>query len=186
MSATFVTGPVRSGKSAFAARLAAQSGRRVTFLATAARDAGDPEWIARIERHRAERPAEWQAIETTAMEPTALLETLAGGGAEEFWIFDALGTWLATRLFARAETIDRDYPAAEAGLDLEASVLADALLAFNGTIAIVGEQVGWDVVPERASARLFRDVLGRMERRIAMGAQRAVLLVSGLPLELKA
>ncbi len=63
--------------------------------------------------------------------------------------------------------------------------MAAALLAFPDTIAVVGEQVGWDIVPERASARLFRDVLGRMERRIAARAERALLLVSGIVVELK-
>ncbi|MDQ2992506.1 MAG: bifunctional adenosylcobinamide kinase/adenosylcobinamide-phosphate guanylyltransferase [Candidatus Eremiobacteraeota bacterium] len=75
--------------------------------------------------------------------------------------------------------------AAEAQLDAEAARLAAALLAFPDTIAVVGEQVGWDIVRERASARLFRDVLGRMERRIAARAERALLLVSGIVVELK-
>ena len=91
----------------------------------------------------------------------------------------------ALRLFARADAIEHDHTAVEASLDADAADLADALTAFPGTIVVVGEQVGWDVVPERASARLFRDVLGRMERRIAARAERAVLLVAGLPLELK-
>ena len=185
MSAIFVTGPVRSGKSAYAARLAERSGARVTFVATAARDAGDPEWSARLERHARERPAGWTTLETAGLEPEALLARLAEAGAAEFWIFDALGTWLATRLFARAAGIEDDRAGVEAALDREAGALADALTAFPGTIAVVGEQVGWDVVPEHASARLFRDVLGRMERRIAARAERAVLLVAGLPLELK-
>jgi len=185
MSAIFVTGPVRSGKSAFAVLLAERSGARVTFVATAARDAGDPEWSARLERHARERPAAWATLETAGLGPEELLVRLAGADSSEFWVFDALGTWLATRLFERADAIEGDYAGVEAALDGEASALADALVAFAGTIAIVGEQVGWDVVPERASARLFRDVLGRMERRIAARAKRAVLLVAGLPVELK-
>lgn len=166
-------------------RLAERSGARVTFVATAARDAGDPEWSARLERHARERPAAWATLETAGLEPEALAAALASADAAEFWIFDALGTWLATRLFARADAIADDVAGVEAALDAEAGALADALAAFPGTIVVVGEQVGWDVVPERASARLFRDVLGRMERRIAARAERAVLLVAGLALELK-
>ena len=185
MSAIFVTGPVRSGKSDLAVRLARESGARVTFVATAARDASDPEWCARLDRHARERPADWATLETCEMEPASLIAALGGAAPSDFWIFDALGTWLATRVFARAAAIEHDYAAVEAALEDEASALADALGAFAGTVVVVGEQVGWDVVPERATARLFRDVLGRMERRIAARADRAVLLVAGLPLELK-
>ncbi|HXO17150.1 MAG TPA: bifunctional adenosylcobinamide kinase/adenosylcobinamide-phosphate guanylyltransferase, partial [Candidatus Dormibacteraeota bacterium] len=35
MAVVFITGPVRSGKSAFGVRLARESGREVTYVATA-------------------------------------------------------------------------------------------------------------------------------------------------------
>ena len=56
-----ILGGARSGKSAFAEQLAASSGRRVAFIATAT--AGDDDMRARIARHRASRPPEWLTIE---------------------------------------------------------------------------------------------------------------------------
>src|SRR5439155_20183768 len=56
-----ILGGARSGKSAFAERLAASSGRTVAFIATAI--AGDDEMHARIARHRASRPEEWHTLE---------------------------------------------------------------------------------------------------------------------------
>src|SRR5258708_40199447 len=58
-----ILGGARSGKSAFAEQLAASSGQRVAFIATAT--AGDDEMRARIARHRASRPAHWHTVEET-------------------------------------------------------------------------------------------------------------------------
>src|SRR4051812_37729298 len=56
-----VLGGVRSGKSAFAERLAERAGDPVLFVATAT--VGDPEMAARVAAHRASRPASWRTVE---------------------------------------------------------------------------------------------------------------------------
>jgi adenosylcobinamide kinase/adenosylcobinamide-phosphate guanylyltransferase len=45
--------------------------------------------------------------------------------------------------------------------------------------------VGLGIVPENALARAFRDAQGLLNRRIAAMADRADLVVAGLPLTLK-
>jgi adenosylcobinamide kinase/adenosylcobinamide-phosphate guanylyltransferase len=50
----------------------------------------------------------------------------------------------------------------------------------------VSEQFGWDVVPVAASARLFRDAMGRMAQRLAKLADRVYLVVAGYALDLRA
>ena len=71
-----VTGGARSGKSRFAERLAAASGRPVTYVATM--EALDDEVRARIARHRAERPAVWTTVEA----PIAIVEAVRGAGLQ--------------------------------------------------------------------------------------------------------
>ena len=78
-----------------------------------------------------------------------------------------------------------DYPGVEAILDEEASLLADALVAGSGRFVVVCEQVGWDVVPPMPSARLFRDVLGRLGQRLARASDQAFLVISGFALDLR-
>jgi len=56
-----ILGGARSGKSGHAARIAGERGCGVCYVATAA--AGDEEMHARIERHRADRPAGWRTVE---------------------------------------------------------------------------------------------------------------------------
>ena len=61
MALVLVLGGARSGKSALAARLAADSGAPVTFIATAV--AGDAEMAERIRAHRESRPVTWKTVE---------------------------------------------------------------------------------------------------------------------------
>ena len=49
----------------------------------------------------------------------------------------------------------------------------------------VSEQIGWDAVPVAASARLFRDALGRMTQRLAKRADRLYLVVAGYAMDLR-
>ena len=55
MTRTLVFGGARSGKSAYAEKLAAESGKEVVYIATAR--AGDGEMSTRIAHHRQQRPA---------------------------------------------------------------------------------------------------------------------------------
>src|SRR5512145_189003 len=58
---TLILGGARSGKSSYAQRLAEESGKSVTYLATA--QALDEEMSSRIQKHQSERPAHWQTLE---------------------------------------------------------------------------------------------------------------------------
>lgn len=53
-----ITGGARSGKSSLAERLAAQAADRVFYIATSV--VTDVEMAARVELHRASRPAHWR------------------------------------------------------------------------------------------------------------------------------
>ncbi len=63
MSLIVITGPVRSGKSTLAQRLAEANG--VAYTAAVAGKADDPEMARRIERHRADRGPGWETLELT-------------------------------------------------------------------------------------------------------------------------
>ncbi|MGA8533474.1 MAG: bifunctional adenosylcobinamide kinase/adenosylcobinamide-phosphate guanylyltransferase [Candidatus Tumulicola sp.] len=186
MSVVFVTGPVRSGKSAFAVKLAGQSGLDVTYVATAAHEPDDAEWHARLVRHLRDRPASWRTVETAAMSHDSQLALFREAPAGTCLLVDALGTWLAARIGTRIELLELDYAALEAQLDREAAQFVDALLASPAHVIAVSEQIGWDVVPVAVAARLFRDTMGRMSQRLAQRSDRAFLVVSGYAIDLRA
>lgn len=184
MPVTLVTGPVRSGKSRYAASIARRSGRRVTFIATALRDPDDLEWEARLARHAHDRPGGWETVESAALAHDALLDVFANASDAQYLVVDALGTWLAARLSASIDAFECDAAGCEARLDREGEELADAMLASRAHVVVIAEEVGWDVVPEMPSARMFRDVLGRIKQRIAARADHTYLVACGYALDL--
>ena len=99
-------------------------------------------------------------------------------------LVDALGTWLATRIAARIDLLEIDYTVLESQLDEEAGKFVDAMLASPAFVVAVSEQIGWDVVPVAASARLFRDAMGRMAQRLAKRAERVYLVIAGYAVDL--
>lgn len=186
MGVTLVTGPVRSGKSRYVSEIARASGRRVSYVATAMRDGSDEEWDARLTRHLHDRPESWDSIESASLGHDSLLALFRDGLGEQCIVLDALGTWLAARIATHIDVFERDFAAFETQMDEEAAELAQAMLESRAQVLVVAEEVGWDIVPVAASARLFRDVLGRMKQRLAAGADAVFLVVCGFALDLRA
>jgi adenosylcobinamide kinase/adenosylcobinamide-phosphate guanylyltransferase len=186
MAVVFITGPVCSGKSAFGVRLACESGYPVTYVATAASALEDIEWRARLVRHVRDRPAEWPTVETAAMTDAAQIALFRQAAPGTCLIVDALGTWLAARIAARIDLLEVDYTVLESQLDEDAAEFVDAMLESPAYVIAVSEQIGWDVVPVAAAARLFRDAMGRMAQRLARRADRVFLVVAGYALDLRA
>jgi adenosylcobinamide kinase/adenosylcobinamide-phosphate guanylyltransferase len=52
-------------------------------------------------------------------------------------------------------------------------------------MVVVSNEVGMGLVPPYPLGRLYRDVLGRANQRLAAAADRVYLLVAGLPMVLK-
>ena len=186
MGVTLVTGPVRSGKSRYVAEIAQRSGRRVSYVATAMRDGSDDEWDSRLTRHVHDRPTTWELIESASLGHDALIALFRDGVPDQCIVVDAVGTWLAARIATHIDAFERDFAAFETRMDEEATELAQAMLDSRAQVVVVAEEVGWDIVPVAASARLFRDVLGRVKQRIAADADAVILVVCGIALDLRA
>jgi adenosylcobinamide kinase/adenosylcobinamide-phosphate guanylyltransferase len=183
---TFVTGPVRSGKSRFAERLAMENGGDVTYVATARTDPTDAEWVARIAHHVARRPASWRTIETGLLGAPSLAELAGDGRANAVLLVDSLGTWLAAEMSARFEVGGEPAALDIDALETACTMTADALAASAAHAIVVGDEAGWGLVPPYPSGRVFRDVLGRMQQRLAARAERAYLVVAGYAIDLRA
>ena len=170
---TLVTGGARSGKSTYAEGLLAGY-RNVTYIATGDPQDDDPDWIERIASHRARRPSTWTTVETS--EVTEIL-----AAATTPILLDCLGTWLTARLDRHQAWATEDLSAVHADID----VLADAWTACPVPIVAVTNEVGSGVVPDTKSGRLFRDLLGLVNSRIASESESVVLMTAGLPLSLR-
>jgi adenosylcobinamide kinase / adenosylcobinamide-phosphate guanylyltransferase len=168
-----VLGGARAGKSAWAVTRARSLGERVAVVATA--EPRDGEMVARIARHRAERPPGWATIEAP-VELAAALTDLAG--KVDVVVVDCLTVWVANLL-------DRTPEAADAALLDQAAHLADVLARRAFHVVVVSNEVGWGVHPETAIGLRFRDLLGRVNQAVAAVADEVVLLVAGCPVVIK-
>jgi adenosylcobinamide kinase / adenosylcobinamide-phosphate guanylyltransferase len=163
---TLVIGGARSGKSRHAESLITALPAPWAYVATA--EAGDDEMAARIDIHRARRGALWRTFEA----PRDLVGAL-GQCSYMPVLVDCLTLWLSNLMLANAD------------IDAEIEWLEIQLAASAAPIVLVANEVGSGIVPEHPLGRRFRDLQGTLNQRIAAQADHVVLMVAGLPLELK-
>lgn len=176
MTTYLVTGGVRCGKSAWAeAQFADEC---VTYITPGypVDAAADPAWAARVSAHQARRPNTWKTVETVSVGAAI---TSACGPV----LVDCLGTWVARVL----DALDAwDNPTQNWITDFDAAANELARAIQNATVSgkhlvIVTNEVGWGVIPETRSGRIFADQLGRVNQLVASVVDNVVLLVAGRP-----
>jgi adenosylcobinamide kinase/adenosylcobinamide-phosphate guanylyltransferase len=172
-----VLGGARSGKSAHAEGLLPATA--TTYLATARRLPGDIEWDARIAVHVARRPSTWRTVETTDVAAAIGAAT----ATDPALLVDDLATWL-TGVLDDTSAWDGG-PAAVARAREHADRLVGAVAHASVRLVLVSAEVGLGVVPATRSGRLFRDELGALNARLAAVCDEVLLLVAGIPLQVK-
>ena len=181
---TLVLGGARSGKSEFAEGLVAACGERVLYVATA--QGGDDEMIDRIAHHRARRPVTWSTLEA----PTGVGNRLMGlDWRPNAVLVDCLSLLVSNLLLALLDAGDTLAPSEadvfEKAVISELDRLQQASEKLNAPMVVVSNEVGMGLVPAYPLGRVYRDVLGRSNKRLAALADRVYLVVAGLPLTLK-
>jgi adenosylcobinamide kinase/adenosylcobinamide-phosphate guanylyltransferase len=169
---TLILGGARSGKSTQALRLAAAHSADVLFVATA--EPRDAEMAAKIERHRAERPAHWRTLEA----PRKVAQVLAGASPASVVVLDCVTLWVSNLLLAEGAT----WESAAAELD----ALLGWYRAGRSHLIVVSNEVGLGLVPADTASRTYREWLGWFNQRLAAEAHQVYLMVAGLAVDLKA
>ena len=166
----FVLGGASSGKSRVALDLAGK-GRPRAFVATG--QALDREMAARIERHQAARPSDWDTAEV----PKEIAEWFrCNVNVYQSVVVDCLTLWLSN-MQGRKLTSKAVFTATED--------LLQAIRATKARVVIVSNELGFGLVPATKTVRAFRDLAGRVNQQVAAEADEVYLTVSGLPLRLK-
>lgn len=172
---TLVLGGARSGKSVFAEELAGPG--PVLYVATARPWADDRDFADRIAVHAARRPVSWTTEDRRDV-VKLLDEPIAAT-----MLIDDIGTWLT---HATDEGGPSAWESPSEELDARMSALVRGVEGYpGGDLVIVTPEVGLSVIPEHRSGRLFRDRIGTLNQQLAGVCERVVLVVAGLPLELK-
>jgi len=175
-----VLGGARSGKSSYAESLARQlGGEQVLFIATA--QAYDDEMRERIKNHQASRAPGWHTLEEPLTVGAALQTHWTG---ELVLLLDCATLWVSNLLLSLGETPDSQA----AGVKVRGEV--ELLLAWvesrEVTLIVVSNEVGMGLVPPYPLGRLYRDELGRANQMLAARAERVMLMVAGIPVDIKA
>lgn len=169
---TLITGPARSGKTGLAVQWATTFPIPRAYIATAQNL--DEEMNERIRKHQEERKSAFRTFE----EPLTLTSQLEKIGKNfSIVIVDCLTLWLSNLL----------GEAGEEGRSIQqttADFLA-LLKKLETPVILIGNEVGWGIVPDNPLARTFRDVSGRLNQEIARIADQVILMVAGIPMMVK-
>lgn len=175
---TLILGGARSGKSSYAETLAATMGERILYVATA--EAKDDDMAARIAAHRLARPAGWQTLES----PSRIAEAINRLDAHpDAVLLDCL-TLLVSNILLAQESEPEAVIEAAVHSEIEALIAAQAQLGVP--MIVVSNEVGLGLVPPYRLGRVYRDILGRANQRLAASASKVIFMVAGLPMTIKA
>jgi len=118
-----------------------------------------------------ERGVQWETIEEPIEVPNIIRQY---SGIYPVILVDCLTLWLSNLMEHKPNSIE------QSALDL-----FDALSETTGPIIMVSNEIGLGLVPSEAVGRKYRDLSGRLHQRLAEICDRVILVVAGLPLELK-
>ena len=168
-------GGARSGKSTFAQEIAANRGGRVLFCATA--EALDDEMERRIEIHKKSRPSNWDTIESSRNIGKALEQTAPN--------YDTVIIDCITLLVSNCLTGDATCEQAEQFASNEITALIEIMNKRQSNYILVSNEVGSGLVPDNKLGRIYRDVLGQVNQRLAKSADEVHFMAAGLSLKMK-
>lgn len=173
----FVTGGRRSGKSAYAQRLAEGMDTPRLYIATC--PLIDEETRARVEAHKKARQGRgWETLEETA----DLAGAIRKAAGYKTVLVECVTLWLNNLIY---EAGRRKEEFAEGDAEAAVKEVLDACGEIDANIVFVSNEIGWGIVPDNELARRFSDIAGKVNQAIASRAAAATLVVSGLPVEIK-
>lgn len=175
---SIVTGGARSGKSEFAESLIKGD---AIYIATA--ENFDDEMDLRIKKHvkrRDESGIKWRTVEC--------LKNFDGlSGEEKYVLFDSLGVFVSNIMFSKTADDLSDKSIEETILVVrkELEKLLDWARENNKELVIVTDEVGMSIIPESKVARVYRDLIGTINKEVAAKCDRAYFVCMGLEVRLK-
>jgi len=164
----YITGGERSGKSSYAQNLALQLSNTPYYLATSRIWDGDHR--KRIDRHIADRDERWTSIE----EEKEISKVIPKGSTI---VIDCVTLWLTNYFIDTKNDIEESLRLAKEEFN--------KLLDIDATMIIISNEIGMGVHAATEVGRKFTELQGWMNQHIAKHADKATLMVSGIPVEIK-
>jgi adenosylcobinamide kinase / adenosylcobinamide-phosphate guanylyltransferase len=179
---TFVIGGARSGKSAFAMKLASKY-EHVCYVATAdlaqTSQINDNEMARRIQNHKKNRPANWGTIEA----PFDLDKAISNiNGKIDVVLIDCITLYITNMLLnsRKAQEEKKEKHIIDA-----INRLCISCKKIPSYVIIVSNEVGYGIVPDNPLSRRFRDIAGYANQLIAREADSVFLVTAGIETKIK-
>ncbi len=171
---TFILGGARSGKSTYARHLAGKYGGRVLFIATAT--ASDDEMTRRIAMHQRERPTDWATREI----PKNIAAVLRSSPPHADVILLDCVTLLINNLLLEIGETEPEEKKATNLVTEEMESLVEFIHASEAQWIIVSNEVGLGLVPPYPLGRIYRDLLGYANQKLASSAEEVFWMAAGI------
>lgn len=179
-----VTGGARSGKSTFAEKLVAESGKKIAYIATS--QIFDEEMRFRVALHRKRRPVDWQTYEAPFDAQRAIE---AAAQQHDAILFDCITIYLSN-ILCQLEEQKLDKPEQIYQLTRQKIsqliTAAEEAAAQGAVVVFVTNEVGAGIVPENKLSRLYRDISGLANQQLAKAAADVYAVIAGIPVNIKA
>jgi len=145
------------------------------FCATA--EALDDEMKSRIDEHKLSRPPDWDTLEA----PSGVGRKLANmENPYDAIVIDCI-TILISNIISR-QVANKDV---DSDVDMEIDGLLEFMNTGKSFCILVSNEVGMGLVPDNRMGRIYRDILGRVNQRLAQRADEVYLMSAGIPLKIK-
>jgi adenosylcobinamide kinase / adenosylcobinamide-phosphate guanylyltransferase len=165
---TLITGGQRSGKSSYALKLAELSSPNPIYLATARH--WDQDFTARIQRHQSERGSHWETIEEEKHLGKLNIQN-------RVILLDCITLWLNNFFHDSGYDTDKSLSLAKKEWD--------TFSEKENNLIVVTNELGMGIHSSDEISRKFTDLQGWMNQYIALSANEAILMVSGIPVTIK-
>jgi adenosylcobinamide kinase/adenosylcobinamide-phosphate guanylyltransferase len=188
----FLLGGARSGKSSYSEELAESIGGKVAYFATA--QLVDEEMKKRVELHKKRRPGHWTTFEIEKDAPLIPdIENIfrsAVRSRNEIILVDCITNLLFRIMYKYGldslEVIDNVL---EKKIEDEVLGFFDSFLALvvglknsdDMKVIIVSNEVGLGIVPAYPFGRIFRDLMGIINKKIASISDEVYFFIAGIP-----
>ena len=188
----FLIGGARSGKSEYSEKLASLLSDRVAYIATS--EVTDVEMEKRIEIHKKRRPKNWKTYEISendiGIQGFKNIFNQITRQKIDVILIDCITNLLFRIIYKyHLENIEVIRNEVEKVVEKEVALFFDGFLKIikeSGlNIIIVSNEVGSGVVPYYPLGRIFRDLMGAVNKKIAACSDEVYFFVAGLKQKLK-
>lgn len=164
----FITGGARSGKSAYASNWALKLSDKPVYVATARR--WDVDFEKRIQRHQKDRGENWTSLEEEKFVSQLDLK-------KRVIVVDCVTLWLTNFFVDFKNDVEKSLQAFQEEIN--------KLGQMDAIFLIISNELGMGMHAETAVGRKFADLQGWANQYVAQKAEKVILMVSGIPVQIK-